>query len=64
MSDPFKRHPFGWRESGSSKGWLKPARTPNDSKIKSLQTENEQLKGALDSIMERLAALEGKDVGS
>lgn len=49
--------PQGWTKHGMSRGWMKPAQTPQDRSIKALRNENEQLKAEMAEIKAAVAAL-------
>jgi len=53
-----KQIPFGWTDEGMPRGWIVPARSPQDGRIQKLQAENEQLKATLEDVLARLEKLE------
>ena len=52
--------PQGWTEKNMANGWMKRVRTPADSKVAKLKTENEDLKSRLDQLEQMVAELATK----
>ena len=52
--------PQGWTEKNMSNGWIKRVKTPADSKVAKLKTENDELKDRLDQLEQLVSELATK----
>lgn len=52
--------PQGWTEKNMANGWIKRVKTPADSKVAKLKTENDELKDRLDQLEQLVSELATK----
>lgn len=52
--------PQGWTERNMANGWIKRVKTPADSKVAKLKTENDELKDRLDQLEQLVSELATK----